>query len=257
MQTFRSVAVLVCAVSLSACGEKNAVTDITTPLTGAAIRFFNLGLNAPGVNFYANTTKLTAISSTTGAESTTGKVYGGVANAGLYSSIAPGQYTLTGKIAAATDKDLAVSTVSSTLDNGKFYSYYVSGLYNTTAKTVEAFVVEDPLPPAIDFNVAYVRFVNAISNSSSMTLYAKNTLTLTEAAIGGAVAYKGAGAFVSVPNGVYDVSTRLAGSSANAITLTAVSFVAGRVYTVSARGDMTIVSTTLANRPILQSNVNR
>jgi len=46
-------------------------------------------------------------------------------------------------------------------------------------------VVEDVLPTTTttDFTTAYVRFVNAISNSAPMTLYAKSTTTGTETAI--------------------------------------------------------------------------
>lgn len=250
---------LLCAVVLSACSlEKNAVQDITGPLPGgASIRFFNFGVNAPGVNFYANTTKMTAITSATGVESTTGIVYGGASSGGNYSALAAGQVTLTGKIAAATDKDLAVSTVTTTVADGKYYSFYMSGIYDAVGKTVEGFVVEDPWTEPTDFTVASVRFVEAISNASPMTLYAKNTTTGTEVAVGSAVAYKGAGAFTALPSGVYDLSTRTAGSSTNIVTLTAQSFNGGHVYTVSGRGDITVTGTTAANRPILQSNANR
>src|SRR5205814_2376341 len=81
-----------------------------------------------------------------------------------YSSIEPGQYTLAGKIAAATDKDLAISSVNATIEDGKYYSFYMSGFYNTTTKTVEGFIVEDNFSDATDFTMATVRFVNAISN---------------------------------------------------------------------------------------------
>jgi hypothetical protein len=155
------------------------------------------------------------------------------------------------------DKDLAVANIAGTLTDGKSYSVYLSGLYDATAKSSEGFIVEDAYDGAIDYTVAYVRFVNAISNSTPMTLYAKNTTTTTEVAVGGAIAYKAGGAFTSVPAGVYDLNTRVAGSVVNAISRTAVSFVAGRVYTVGARGDMTVVSTTLANRPILDNTANR
>jgi hypothetical protein len=232
------------------------VQEITGSDPGARVKFFNFGVNAPAVNFYANTTKMTAISSTTGSESTTGTAYGAVGSGGLYSAITAGQYSLEGKIAAATDKDLAIAKVTTTIENGKHYSYYMSGFYSTTTKTVEAFVVEDPLPADFDYSSAYVRFVNAISNSSPMILYARPA-TGNEIAIGPGVAYKAAGAFVAVPGGVYTISTRAAGSSTNLITRTAVSFSAGRVYTISARGDMTITSTTATNRPFLDNTVNR
>lgn len=256
MTRYRSLTVLLCAAVLTAC-EKNAVQEITGPLASARIKFFNFGVNAPQVNFYANDTKMTAISSTTGAELTTGVAYGAVGSGGLYAAIAPGQYALTGKIAAATDKDLAIATVNATIADGKAYSFYVSGFYNTTTKTVEAFLVEDPIPEAFDYSNAQVRFVNAISNANAMTLYVKNTTTGTELPIGSAVAYKAAGIFAPVPNGVYDIMTRYGGSSTNVITRTAVSFSAGRVYTISARGDITVTSSTATNRPTLDNTANR
>jgi hypothetical protein len=257
MKLLRSVTVLLSSLALSSC-EKNAVQDITGTLPRAAVRFFNFGVNAPSVNFYANATKMSAILSATGVESTLGVAYGGVSAGGAYSAVDPAQYTLTGKISADVDKDLAVSTVSATLADGKLYSYYMSGIYNTTTKTVDAFVVEDALPPgAFDFTQAYVRFVNAISNAAPMTLYARNTTTSTEAAIGAEVPYKGAGAFVPVAGGVYDIGTRVAGVATNAISRAAVSFVPGRIYTITSRGDITVVSTTAANRPILDNTGNR
>ena len=247
---------LLWAAALTSC-DKNAVQDIAGPVSGARIKFFNFGVNAPGVNFYADNTKLTAISSTSGSESTTGTIYGGAGSGGYYAAIAPGQYTLKATIAAATDKDLAISTVSATLADAKYYSFFMSGFYDGTAKKAEGFVVEDPIPAPIDYSVAYVRFVNAISNSTPMTLYAKNTTMGNEVAVGAAVSYKAAGAFTALPSGVYDVATRVTGSATNAISRTAVSFVAGRVYTIGARGDMTVVSTTATNRPFLDNTANR
>ncbi len=256
MRLYKAVVALLAAVVVASC-DKNAVQDITGPIDSARIKFFNFGVGAPGVNFYANTTKMTAISSTTGSESTNGVTYGSVGSGGLYASIAPGQYAFTGKIAATVDKDLAVATINGTVADGKSYSLYLSGFYSTANKSVEGFLVQDEYPATIDFNVAYVRFVNAISNANPMTLYAKSSTTATETAIGGAIAYKAGGAFVSIPGGSYDLSTRYAGSSTNAITRTAVSFSAGRVYTISARGDITITSTTATNRPFLDNTANR
>ena len=256
MKRYLSVAVLLCAAALTAC-EKNAVQDITGTVPASSVRFFNFGVNAPSVNFYANDRKMTAITSATGAESTLGTAYGSVGSGGFYSGIEPGPYTFTGKISAATDKDLAISSIPGTLANGKNYSIYLSGFYNTTTKTVDGFIVEDPFPATYDYSVALVRFVNAISNSDPMTMFVRDTSTKAETAIGAAVAYKSAGAFVAVPNGVYTLNTRLAGSATNAIVRSGVSLVAGKVYTISARGDMTVVSTTATNRPFLDNTANR
>lgn len=257
MKYSKTMAVLLGALTLGAC-DKNAVQDITGPTTGAKVKFFNFGINAPGVNFYANADKVTAVTSATGVESTTGTTYGGVGNGGFYSDLTPGSYTFTGKIAATTDKDLAIGSVPGTLESGKSYSVYLSGFYNATAKTVEGFVVADDYPATFDYTQALVRFVNASSNSSPMTLYATNTTTLAESAVGAAVAYKSAGAFTAVPAGVYNLNARVAGSSTNVFARASVSFVAGRVYTISGRGDITLPTTgTATNRPFLDNTLNR
>lgn len=253
----RGSTLLLCALALAAC-DKNGVQTITeAPSGGVSIKFFNLGVNAPSVNFYANDTKLTAVGPLNGAESTSGTAYGSAGAGGSYTDIAPGQYTVSGRITASTDHGVAIASLPVTVAAGKRYSFYLSGIYDPNAKRVEAFAVEDPFAEEIDYSQAYVRFVNAISNSTPMTLYAKSQATGAEGAIGGAVAYKGAGPFVAVPPGLYDLSTRTAGSSTNAITKTGVAFGAGKVYTVSARGDMTVTSTSAANRPILDSFANR
>jgi hypothetical protein len=260
MNRHRSLTALLCVAALAAC-DKNAVQELSlAPLPDSRIKFFNFGVNAPGVNFYANETKMTAILSATGSEATTGVPYGGVGAGGAYVAIAPGQYSLTGRIAALTDKDRPIDTVSATLADGKYYSFYLSGFYDATAKLVDGFVVEDPLVVPTDYSVAYVRFVHAIANASPMTLYAKNTdttITKQEVAVGAEVVYKGAGAFVALPGGVYDLRTQYTGATTSAITRTAQSFSGGRVYTVSARGDITVTSTSATNRPILDNTPNR
>lgn len=254
MNRFRFLAVLLCAAALAGC-EKNAVQDLTGPLPSARIMFFNFGVKAPAVNFYANDTKMTAVNSVTGSESNFGVSYGRVAAGGLYSGIEPGQYTISGRIAGASDKGLPISTISTTIGNGKSYSFYQSGVYDAAAKKVDAFVVEDNYPATIDYSTAHVRFVNAISNANPMTLYAKSQETGTEVAIGGAVPYKSAGEFTPVPGGVYDLSTRYAGATTNVIVRTGVSFSDGRVYTVGAMGDITVK--TGAYRPLLDNTRNR
>ena len=271
MNRQKSLAVLLCAAVLGGCDySKNAVQDITGPDPGSRIRFFNFGVNAPAVNFYANDTKVTAISTTsctppsseacttTGIESTTGTGYGGVGLAGLYSALPPGQYTFSGRIAAAVDKDRAISSVTTSIENGKYYSFYMSGFYDATAKTVEGFVVEDPFVAPDPFLVS-VRFVHAISNANPMTLYAKLG-TAPEIAIGGQVAYKNAGSFTTIAPGIYDLSARYAGVTTNALTRPAVSFSPGRVYTITARGDITVAPSTAcaaANRTCLDNTANR
>lgn len=257
-----SLAVLLCAAVLSSCGDEG-VQSIAGPVSGARIKFFNFGVGGPGVYFYANDTKITAIGptgattsakgiSTGGTESVTGTVYGGVGAGGFYTAIAPGAYTLKAKIAATVDNGLVVSNLATTLTDGKSYSFYISGIYDATAKTAESFIVEDAYPAAIDWTQAYVRFVNAVSNANPMTLYAKNTTTATEVPVGAIVAYKGGGAFTALPAGVYDLGARESGVTTNKMSRTAVSFSAGKVYTIAARGNITVTST-----QSLDNTVNR
>jgi hypothetical protein len=255
MTRYLAVAALLGAAALAAC-DKNAVQALpTAPLLASRIKFFNFGVRAPGVNFYANDTKMTATSSATDTESTIGVTYGGVGAGGVYLAIAPGQYTLTGRIADTTDKDLPIATVGATIADGKFYSFYMSGLYNATAKTVEGFVVEDPFVAQSDYTVAYVRFVHAIANANPLTLYAANTTTHDTVAVGAAVAYKDAGAFTALPGGVYDLFARYTDSTTNKVSKKAVSFSAGRIYTIGARGDITVATGTAA--PALDNTANR
>ena len=259
MTKYSSIAALLFASLLAACGTKE-VQSLTGTDPQGRVRFFNFGVNAPSVNFYADGTKMTAIQSTTGTESTAGIAYGGVGANGAYSTIDPGPHALTGKIAAATDKDLAISSVNTTIEDGKYYSFYMSGIYNTTTKNVEGFIVEDNFAIPSDTTLATVRFVHAISNANPMTLYANSTVTAVETAVGPEVAYKGAGAFVTLPAGAYDLSTRYTGSSTNVLTRPGVSFVARKVYTITARGDITVAPSTTCpatNRTCLDNTANR
>ena len=271
MKSFRPLALLLGVVLIASC-DKNATQNISGPAAGSAVKFFNFGVGDTSVNFYANDQKVTAASSTScsssvdgsttdttclngGKESRNGTNYGGGANGGgLYSSIAPGTYTLSARLTTAANNGVTIASTPATLGDGQYYSYFLSGIYNSTTKSVESFLVEDPIPP-VDYSQAEVRFVNAISNSQPMTLYAKNQTSGVETAIGTTVAYKSAGAFTGLPTGVYDLSTRVAGSSADVITRTGVSFGAGRVYTITAYGD--INATKGAAVPALDNTTNR
>jgi hypothetical protein len=247
MKKLASIAVLLCATVLSSCG-KEAFPDITGPMGESRIKFFNFGVGAPGVYFYANNQKVAGLSGvsividtktgvvTSGAESITGTVYGGVTSGGYYSAIAPGSYDFSAKLADTTQRATVVSKVTTSLTSGKYYSYYISGAYDAVAKTAEAFVVEDNFPTTVDWTQAYVRFVNAGPTSAPLTLYGTNTTTATpQAAIGAITAYKGASAFVPVATGSYNLDAKDA-AGVSKITRTAVQFSAGRVYTITLRG---------------------
>jgi hypothetical protein len=253
MSKLRILTALVCASALVAC-EKNAVQNITQPTSGAFVRFQNYGVNVPGVNFYANDQKLTAISAVTctpstdprcvagGIESTTGVAYGASANGGLYSMLAPGQYTLTGRIAAATDNGLAVATMSTTLADGKFYSYILSGIYNATAKQADGFIIEDVLPTTFDYTKATIRIVNASVNAPNIGVSSKLQGTSNAVLVGQQVKYKSASNFATVDPGLTDLTVVL-DNNPTPFVFTGISLTGGHVFTLTLRGDATVTTT--------------
>lgn len=263
-------------VALAAC-EKNAVQDITSPeVPTAGIRLFNFGINAPQVHLYSGTEKVTASSSTScqsaanppvtrndtlcltsGIEAAAGVAYGSVSTGARYVGIAPSQHTLDARIMTATDKGTTIASVPTTITAGKVYSYYVSGFYNTTTKRAEGFVVEDNFPANYDYSAAYVRFVNASPNSQPMALHLTDIVSGQTSTVGGVVAYQSAGEFVMVPAAGYNLALRTAGSTQNRVVRENVGFEAGRVYTITLRGDMTVTSATAVNRPFLDNTVSR
>lgn len=260
MNRLQSGLVLLGAALLASCDlfGDTGVRDLTAPIPSARVKFHNFSPSSVGVNFFANDTKMTAIltsacikpataadstkCATTGIESTVGVTYTNAASGGRYDAIAPGQYTLAAKSAATGD---VVSTLSAQIAEGKYYTFYMSGVYNTTSKTAESFIVEDPVPVAQpDYAVATVRFVNAVSNGTGdLNLLVTNTETSTQSAIGGPTAYKSAGSFVTVPAGTYSLAARYTGATGNVISRTAVSLLGGRVYTITARGSTATSST--------------
>jgi len=253
---------LILSIFLYSC-DKTAVQIIDVPVSGAQLKYFNFGVNAPVVNFYANDTKVSAALSATGAESSTaGTAYGAVFPAiNSYSVIPAGTYNFRGQrpSTATTDANLAISTLNTAVQDGKNYSLYLSGIYNTTAKTVESFIVEDVLPP-IDTSGGYVRFVHAISNANPFNFVIKNTTTGVETVIATNIAYKSASSFVKVPFGIYELYCRYPNNPANIISrngTSTVSVIKSNTYTFSIRGDMTVVSTTAANRPFIDNTPNR
>ncbi len=238
----RALALAFAGVLFAAC-DKNTVQELPfAPLLATRVKFFNFGVNAPGVNFYADQQKLAAVQSGTGSEATTGVAYGGVGNGNSYTQVASGTHTLTGRIAA-----------------GKYYSLYMTGFYNTTTKTVDAFLLEDPVAPPADFTVAYIRFVNTMSNAAHpLILYAGYTTgdTTKVDTLSAGLAYQGASTLATLPVGIYNLFARYQDSTANKISRTSVTFLGGHIYTVGARGDITVTSTTATNRPFLDNATN-
>ena len=257
---------LLLSTALFSC-KKNGIQVIDQPISltdNAQIKYFNNSVGSPSVNFYANDTKVTGILSTTGVEGAT--AFAGVYPQTGYSALPGGAYVFKAQIAssATTDANLAIATTqSATLTNTKFYTLFLSGIYNTTSKSADSFVLEDVLP-AYDINFTYVRLVNTISNApQAFDLYMKNTTipNATEVRVASNIAYKSGSAFVSVPEGNYELYIRYPSSATtNVISRngsSVVNMLGGKVYTLVTRGDMSIASTTAATRPQIDFTANR
>lgn len=248
------------ALLAAAACEKTGPQDITGTVAPARVKFFNFGVGTPGVNFYANDAKITAISSSDTVESTNGTAYGAAGAGGFYSGVAAGQTNFTARIAAATDKNLVIATIPVAVADGKAYSVYLSGPYDAAAKRVDGFAIEDNFPTGIVYDTAYVRFVNASPTAGPLVLSLRNPATGTSGAVSAPVAYKAGGTFTAIPltfTGVTDLLVRAPGASTDAVVRTGVTVGAGRVYTITVRGDITVTSTTAANRPLLDVTANR
>ncbi len=267
MKKFKLAITAVLLSSLFIACKKDAVKVIDQPIDAATpqIKYFNFGVNVPSINFYANNVKVSAATSATGSESTVGVNSGSVYPSSNYSLLAAGSYNFEARIPSTvtTDANLSIALVSGTLESNKYYSLYLSGLYNTTTKKSDGFIVEDKLPP-VDYNVAYVRFVNVTPNAAgNFSLYAHNTLAAAgvDVLVATNIPYKSASDFVTIPTGIYELYARYPSApTTNVISrngTTTVAFIAGRVYTIGSRGDITVTSTSATNRPLIDVTANR
>ncbi len=250
----------------AACGDEST-PRLTEAAATAGVKFYNLGVNAPGVNFYAGDAKVTGANSVActplpappadstcrsrGVENAAGTAFGAAAAGGFYVSLAPGQYTFTGRISAATaDNGVAIATVPLTLADGDRYSVFLTGPYNAATKQVDTFVLKDEIPTALPPDTTHVRVVSTVANARPLVLVIRTQTSPVVEFTLPAVAYKTAGSWIPLPiNGLVDLFAREEGSTAALRSLaTGVTLTARRVYTVAIRGDNTVTSTTAANR---------
>ncbi|WP_410220918.1 hypothetical protein [Pedobacter sp.] len=232
--------------------EKNAVEDITVPYNGALFKFYNFALSSPTVNAYANNTKFTAIASLTGTESAAGTSAGGVAPARGYSLVQAGSNivfrvvtpsTMAASATTGFGPNLEIASVTASIEDGKNYSFYASGVFNKTTQKADCFIIEDKLPQP-DSSASYIRLVNPGHNTSTLSLEITRTFKLPDGSTATevttpitGVAYKAASPFVKVAPGSYTLklTDQATGKS---VTRAATGFAKNRVYTFTLRGDL-------------------
>ncbi len=244
--------VAVIAISLSSC-DKVSLDERDEPVIGAKIKFFNATLNSPGINLYANDSKITTVAPTA-ANVENGITFGGVYPNLEYAVVSPGTFQLKTKIAASStvDPNLEVSSLSSTLENDKYYTVIAVDSYNTIDKKVNTIIINDELV-ARDTSKALIRFINLVGNIGNVDLAVSNGATIVSS-----IPYKGVSAFATAPLPGASVNYVLKFSTPTGIITTSnfpLTFNKGRVYTVFFSG--TIGGTTTSTTPRLSLTINR
>lgn len=224
---------LLLAAGLVAC-EKNtlAVEDLTA--TGGRIKFIHAGVGLPAVNFFVNDAKVSGVSSTaTGVVQ--GSAYGGSFPQVEYATVPVGSLTLkaASRTAAAADSTIATATLTTEAD--KYYTAILAG------RPGQFFTLTDDFSSASDASKAYVRFVNAVSDTARYDIYSRSDT----AYVARNLSFRQSTAFLPVNpmSTVYEF--RRAGSTALLGTaLTVNDYVSGRVFTVVMRGTPGTTATT-------------
>jgi len=247
MKYIKTVIAAVIVLAFTAC-DKNAFQVIDAPPTGPNFRVYNFAVGGPQVNIYVNDVKVSAIGSTTGKESASGiAAYGIFPGTNSYVNIQNnGNVVIKAKtpVNATTNPGIETTTTTSNFENGKFYSFFTSGIYNATARTTSSFVVEDKIP-AIDINFAYIRLVNTVPNAANgFDLKATNKATNEVITISGPIPFQSASEFIKVPDGIYNISATSINTPANYVINRAdLTVTKGFVYTLAPRGTVVTAST--------------
>jgi hypothetical protein len=250
----KTLALLASGFFLGAC-EKNAIDEHYEPVSsGAQIKMIHAAQEAPMVNMYLGSEKLTALAPTT-AGVITGLSYSGTAvfPATLgYANVPGGNYNVQIiDTTSAKGKADVVSTAAATLNDGTSYSAFLIG----KAGAFETLVVEDKLPAA-NHTKAYIRFVNVMVDAPAnfdVKAVRKATVDAPEVVtvVGTDVAYKGNTAYVEIDPGTYDFPIYVAGSATPYTTMTGVAPTGGRVYTLYTRGNYT-ATPAVSNRVLVR-----
>lgn len=234
------------AFAITGCEKKGlAVPDITKPITGAKVRLYNFAYNSPGVNFYANELKISAVTSANGSEAVGGVAFGGTYPANQYALAPAGQTKFKAQTSStnATMPNTILASVDKNIEEDKYYSIFTSGVYNATTKTTDAFLIEDTFPAIVDTAQANIRIVNSGFNTSTLDMILTLSKTVNgivridTVKIASGIPYKSASQFVGFRPGAYAIVVTDK-TSGKKVTRAATSFLRDRAYTLALRGNL-------------------
>lgn len=125
------------------------------------VKFLNVTPGSPVANYYLDGVKISAGLSSTGVENA-GYTYNGVFPDLGYAATTPGAHKLTAKIipTATADASLEILNTTITPEAGKYYTYFTSGQYSSTNKSLGTILAIEDVKPALDTAKIFVRFIN-------------------------------------------------------------------------------------------------
>lgn len=159
--------ILACASFLTACekGELVETTEYEKIAIGDAkysyVKFLNVTPGSPVSNYYLNGIKISAALSSSGVENA-GYTYNGIFPGLGYATVIPGSQKLTAKIIPSATLDANLEVLNTTVNPaaGKYYTYFTSGQYSTTNKTLGTILAVEDVRPALDTSSVFIRFIN-------------------------------------------------------------------------------------------------
>lgn len=217
----------------------------------AYVKFLNVTPGSPVSNYYINGVKVSAALSSSGVENA-GYTYNGIFPGLGYAATMPGAQKLTAKIipTATVDPSLEVLNTTITPAAGKYYTYFTSGQYSATDKTLGTILAIEDVKPALDTSKVFVRFINLGVAAPNIDVV-KGDLPTAEKIITN-IATGTASAWVSIPapgNGTAPTNKYWFVTSGTVTpfisAVYSASLTKGRAYTLYLRGVTGSTSTTI------------
>ena len=270
--------IILSAVLFVACGdEQQYFTDITTPSSGAYVKFLhaasdsvrvvNGATSVVGVNFFLDGDRVTATGVTT-EYSPTEMGYAGAFPSTNYAVFQPGTYQM--EVIVPERKVIYLGPPVNTvpylqkimlkreliIDADKYYTVAYAGVF----QNYEPVVIDDSGVEKLPLDgKAYIRFVNLIHNSTGADLLGVEVVPAAgnSTVLADYTGYKSSTGFLAVIPGDYTLKLFNATTRANVATGLATStgrFVGNKVYTLYARGQ---IGGATPKAPAIDRMVNR
>jgi hypothetical protein len=196
---------------LAACNKND--NDIVQP-PAAGLMAFNLATDKAGIGFRLGGNNL--LNSALGYTNYTGDylpVYTGTRNVEAFDVNSTG----------------VLASVSNLFEEGKYYSLFLVGKDSTYANVI----VNDNLDTlAAETNKAYIRYINAIADSSALSI---DVTAAGSSVIRETASFKRVSEFVAVPAG--DISFTISNETSSADTTRTFAVEASKVYTILLAGE--------------------